>query len=69
MTPKEALELLKSRISQLSKNHKIGNRDIANLEIKDIVTSINTHVIPVLEKQQNELESLKQYYQRKAREE
>ena len=59
MTPKEALEYLKNRISKLSLNHKIGNRDIANLEIKDIVTGVELHVIPTLETTLNELESLK----------
>ena len=46
----EALEILKNRITTLSLNHKIGSRDIAKLEVKDIVRSIETHVIPTLEK-------------------
>ena len=50
MTPKEALEYLKNRIITLSLNHKIGNRDIAQLEVKEIVMCIKTHVIPTLEK-------------------
>ncbi len=50
MTPKEALEYLKNRITTLSLNHKISNRDIAELEVKEIVMSIETHVIPTLEK-------------------
>lgn len=53
---KEALEILKNRVSTLALNHKIGNRDIANLEIKDIVTSIETWVIPIFEKALIELE-------------
>ena len=43
----EALNILKNRISTLALNHKIGNRDIANLEIKDIVTGIETWVVPI----------------------
>ena len=50
MTPKEALEYLKNRITTLSLNHKIGSRDIAELEVKGIVMGIETHVIPTLEK-------------------
>lgn len=59
MTPKEALDYLKNRISTLSINHKIGNRDIANFEIKDIVMGIETHVMPIFEKALTELEELK----------
>ena len=50
MTLLDALEYLKNRITRLSLNHKIGNRDIAKLEVKDIVMGIETHVIPTLEK-------------------
>lgn len=50
MTTKEALEYLKNRITTLSLNHKIGSRDIAKQEVKEIVISIETHVIPTLEK-------------------
>ena len=50
MTPKEALEILKNRITTLSLNHKIGSRDIAKQEVKEIVMCIETHVIPTLEK-------------------
>ncbi len=50
MTLKEALEYLKNRITTLSLNHKIGNRDIAKLEVKEIVMGIEIHVIPTLEK-------------------
>ncbi|HKM04432.1 MAG TPA: hypothetical protein VJZ04_07525 [Lachnospiraceae bacterium] len=50
MTPKEALEYLKNRITTLSLNHKISNRDIAELEVKGIVMGIEIHVIPTLEK-------------------
>ena len=37
----------------------IANKDIANLEIKDIVTSIETLVIPIFEKALTELEQTK----------
>lgn len=50
MTPFNALEYLKNRITRLSLNHKISNRDIAELEVKEIVMGIETHVIPTLEK-------------------
>lgn len=59
MTPKEALEYLENRVSTLAINHKIGNRNIANLEIKDIVTGIKTHVIPTIEALESEHEALK----------
>lgn len=45
-----ALEYLKNRIITLSLNHKIGSRDIAKQEVKEIVMGIKTHVIPTLEK-------------------
>lgn len=61
MTPKEALDILRNRVSKLALNHKIGNRDIANLEVKDIVMSIETHVIPTFEQALTELEALKRY--------
>lgn len=57
----EALNILKNRISTLALNHKIGNRDIANLEIKDIVTGIETWVVPIFEKALTKLEELKRY--------
>lgn len=50
MTPFNALEYLKNRITRLSLNHKIGSRDIAELEVKEIVMGIEIHVIPTLEK-------------------
>ena len=50
MTLFNALEYLKNRITTLSLNHKISNRDIAQLEVKGIVMGIETHVIPTLEK-------------------
>ena len=50
MTPFNALEYLKNRITTLSLNHKIGSRDIAKQEVKEIVMCIETHVIPTLEK-------------------
>lgn len=61
MTPKEALDILRNRVSKLALNHKIGNRDIANLEVKDIVMSIETHVIPTFEQALTELEAIKRY--------
>ena len=59
MTPKEALEILKNRIAGLALNHKIGSRDIANFEIKEIVKAVEIHVIPTLENLINEHEALK----------
>ena len=50
MTPLDTLEYLKNRITTLSLNHKIGNRDIAKREVSDIVKGIEIHVIPTLEK-------------------
>ena len=50
MTAFNALEILKNRITTLSLNHKIGSRDIAKQEVKEIVMCIETHVIPTLEK-------------------
>ena len=50
MTAFNALEILKNRITTLSLNHKIGSRDIAKQEVKEIVMGIKTHVIPTLEK-------------------
>ena len=50
MTPFNALEYLKNRIITLSLNHKISNRDIAELDVKEIVMGIEIHVIPTLEK-------------------
>ena len=50
MTPFNALEYLKNRITILSLNHKISNRDIAKQEVKGIVMGIETHVIPTLDK-------------------
>ena len=65
MTPKEALDFLKNRISKLALNRKIGNRDIANLEVKDIVMGIETHVTPVFEQAITELEELKNQQEKK----
>lgn len=48
MTPIYALEVLKNRTAALSLNHKIGSRDIAKQEVKEIVISIKTYVIPTL---------------------
>lgn len=59
MTPKEALEYLKNRVTTLSLNHKIGSRDIAKAEVKDIVMGIESHVIPTFEHALTEFEELK----------
>lgn len=56
---KKALEILKNRVSKLHINHKIGNKDIAKLEILDIAKAIENHVIPIFEQALNELERLK----------
>ena len=61
MTPKEALAILRNRVSALALNHKIGSRDIAKQEVKDIVMSIEIHVIPTFEQALTELEALKRY--------
>ncbi len=50
MTAFYALEILKNRTAALSLNHKIGSRDSAKQEVKEIVMCIKTHVIPTLEK-------------------
>lgn len=50
MTPFYALEILKNRTAALSLNHKIGCRDAAKQEVKEIVMCFKTHVIPTLEK-------------------
>ena len=54
----EALNILKNRISTLALNR---NRDIANLEMKDIVTGIETWVVPIFEKALTKLEELMRY--------
>ena len=59
MTAFYALEILKNRTAALSLNHKIGSRDCAKQEVKEIVMCFKTHVIPTLEKALNELEELK----------
>lgn len=53
---KEALEIFKNRVSKLHINHKIGNKDIAKLEILDIAKAIETHVTPIFEQALTELE-------------
>lgn len=66
MTPLNALEYLKNRITTLSLNHKISNRDIAELYVKEIVMGIETHVIPTLEKtleRTKKVEELLELYQ------
>lgn len=60
MTPFNVLEYLKNRITRLSLNHKIGNRDIAELEVKEIVMGIEIHVIPTLEKALEHLEKVEE---------
>ena len=60
MKAKEALEILKSRNNTLKLNHKIGNRDIAINEVKDITKGIDS-ILPIIEQALAELEELKHY--------
>lgn len=57
----EMLEILKQRNDTLKINHKIGSRDIANQEIKEITQCFDNYVIPVIEKDLEVLEILKKY--------
>ena len=57
----EMLEILKQRNDTLKINHKIGSRDIANQEIKEITQCFDNYVIPVIEKDLEILEILKKY--------
>ena len=52
----EMLEILKQRNDTLKINHKIGSRDIANQEIKEITQCFDNYVIPVIEKELKALE-------------
>ena len=54
----EMLEILKQRNDTLKINHKIGSRDIANQEIKEITQCFDNYVIPVIEKDLERLEQL-----------
>lgn len=54
----EMLEILKQRNDTLKINHKIGSRDIANQEIKEITQCFDNYVIPVIEKDLDRLEQL-----------
>ena len=66
MTTFNVLEYLKNRIITLSLNHKIGSRDIAKQEVKEIVKGIEIHVIPTLEKaleRAKKVEELLELYQ------
>lgn len=66
MTPFYALEILKNRTAALSLNHKIGCRDAAKQEVKEIVMCFKTHVIPTLEKaleRAKKVEELLELYQ------
>jgi len=66
MTAFYALEILKNRTAALSLNHKIGSRDCAKQEVKEIVMCIKTHVIPTLEKaleRAKKVEELLELYQ------
>ena len=54
----EMLEILKQRNGNLKINHKIGSRDIANQEIKEITQCFDNYVIPVIEKDLELLEQL-----------
>ena len=53
------LEILKQRNGNLKINHKIGSRDIANQEIKEITQCFDNYVIPVIEKELKALEIIK----------
>ena len=55
----EMLEILKQRNGNLKVNHKIGSRDIANQEIKEITQCFDNYVIPVIEKELKALEIIK----------
>ena len=55
----EMLEILKQRNGNLKINHKIGSRDIANQEIKEITQCFDNYVIPVIEKELKALEVIK----------
>ena len=55
----EMLEILKQRNDTLKINHKIGSRDIANQEIKEITQCLDNYVIPVIEKELKALEIIK----------
>ena len=57
----EMLEILKQRNDTLKINHKIGSRDIANQEIKEITQCFDNYVIPVIEKDLEVLEILKRH--------
>lgn len=57
----EMLEILKQRNGNLKINHKIGSRDIANQEIKEITQCFDNYVIPVIEKELKVLEILKKW--------
>ena len=57
----EMLEILKQRNDTLKINHKIGSRDIANQEIKEITQCFDNYVIPVIEKDFEVLEILKRH--------
>ena len=66
MTAFYALEILKNRTAALSLNHKIGCRDAAKQEVKEIVMCFKTHVIPTLEKaleRAKKVEELLELYQ------
>ncbi len=68
MTPFYALEILKNRTAALSLNHKIGSRDCAKQEVKEIVMCFKTHVIPTLEKaleRAKKVEELLELYQKR----
>ena len=55
----EMLEIIKQRNDTLKINHKIGSRDIANQEIKEITQCFDNYVIPVIEKELKALEIIK----------
>lgn len=55
----EMLEILKQRNCTLKINHKIGSRDIANQEIKEITQCFDNYVIPIIERELKALEIIK----------
>ena len=55
----EMLEILKQRNGNLKINNKIGSRDIANQEIKEITQCFDNYVIPIIEKELKALDIIK----------
>lgn len=57
LTALEKVEIIKSRCTTLSINHKIGSRDIANKEVQDCVRAIEKCLEPI----EKALKRLEQY--------